>query len=52
VVQPGSLRREMTGNLIIKPVLDLGSQMKDFDGHGGIPVYLGTRPTRIPAPPT
>jgi hypothetical protein len=30
----------MTGNLDIKPVLDLGSQMKDFEGHGGIPVYL------------
>jgi hypothetical protein len=40
VVQPGSLRRQMTGNLGIKPVLDLGSQMKDFEGHGGIPVYL------------
>jgi hypothetical protein len=40
VVQPGSLGREMAGDLGIKPVLDLGSQIKDFDGHGGIPVNI------------
>jgi hypothetical protein len=28
--QPGSLGRKMAGNPDIKPVLDLGSQMKDF----------------------
>jgi hypothetical protein len=40
VVQPGSLGCKMTGDLGIKPVLNLGSQMKDFEGHGSIPVYF------------
>ena len=51
--QPGSLRRQMAGDLNIKPVLNLGSQMKDSEGHGGIPLQLGAQQTdrRAPVPP-
>jgi hypothetical protein len=40
MVQLGSLGRKMAGNLNIKPVLNLGSQMKDFDRHNGIPLQF------------
>jgi hypothetical protein len=40
MAQPRRLFREMAGNLSIKPVLNLGSQMKDFDGHNGIPLQF------------
>ena len=40
MAQLGSLGREMAGDLNIKPVLNLGSQMKDFDGHNGIPLQF------------
>jgi hypothetical protein len=40
VVQPGSLRGQVTGDLDIKPILNLGRQMNDFEGHGGIPVQF------------
>ena len=28
------LRRQMTGNALIEPAVDLGRQMNDLDGHG------------------
>jgi hypothetical protein len=40
VVQPGSLRGQVTGDLDIKPILNLRRQMNDFEGHGGIPVQF------------
>ena len=40
MAQPGRLFRKMAGNLSIKPVLNLRSQMKDFDGHNGIPLQF------------
>jgi len=47
MAQLGSLGREMAGDLNIKPVLNLGSQMKDFDGHNGIP-FAVPRPAKKP----
>ena len=40
MAQLGSLGREMAGDLNIKPILNLGSQMKDFDSHNGIPLQF------------
>jgi hypothetical protein len=40
VIQPGSLRGQVTGDLDIKPILKLGRQMNDFEGHGSIPVQF------------
>jgi len=40
MAQLGSLGREMAGDLNIKPVLNLGGQMKDFDSHNGIPLQF------------
>ena len=40
MVQLGSLGRKMAGDLNIKPVLNLGSQMKDFYRHNGIPLQF------------
>jgi hypothetical protein len=48
VVQPGSLRGQVTGDLDIKPILNLGRQMNDFEGHGGIPVQFQGRLERDP----
>jgi len=47
--QPSSLRCQVAGDLSIKPVLNLGSQMKDFESHGGIPLQPGApKPTGEP----
>jgi hypothetical protein len=46
MVQPGSLRGQVTSDLDIKPILNLGRQMNDFEGHGSIPVQFQS-PTRI-----
>jgi len=44
MAQLGSLGREMAGDLNIKPILNLGSQMKDFDSHNGIPLQFRGSP--------
>jgi hypothetical protein len=36
--QPVGLRGKITGDASIEPTLDLGGQIKNFDGHGGIPL--------------
>ena len=51
MAQLGSLSREMAGDLNIKPVLNLGSQMKDLDGHNGIPLQFRGPPNQ-PADPS
>jgi hypothetical protein len=40
VRQPFGLRLQMAGNTKIDPVLDLGGEKKDFEGHGSIPVQF------------
>jgi hypothetical protein len=52
VVQPGSLRGQMTGHLSIKPILDLRRQMNDFEGHGSNPVqFQGRGGEQVLGPP-
>jgi hypothetical protein len=40
MVQLGGLGRKMAGDLNIEPILNLGSQMKDFYGHNRIPLQF------------
>jgi len=51
MAQLGSLGRKMAGDLNIEPVLNLGSQMKDFDSHNGIPLQFRGPPNQ-PADPS
>jgi hypothetical protein len=46
MAQLGSLGREMAGDLNIKPVLNLGSQMKDFYSHNRIPLQFRGPPNQ------
>ena len=41
----------MTGDADIDPVLDLGGQIKDFEGHGSIPVQF-LSPPQVDGGPT
>jgi hypothetical protein len=50
MAQLGGLGREMAGDLGIQPVLNLGSQMKDFDGHNGIPLQFRGPPKPAAGP--
>jgi hypothetical protein len=36
--QPVGLLGKIMGHASIEPALDLGRQIKNFDGHGGIPL--------------
>ena len=38
--QPVGLLGKIMGHASIEPALDLGGQIKDFDGHGGIPLQF------------
>jgi hypothetical protein len=40
VRQPFNLRLQVAGDAEIDPVLELEGQMKDFEGHGSIPVQF------------
>jgi hypothetical protein len=46
--QPLGLRRQMTGNLLIEPALDLGGQMNDLGRHSVVlfssPANAGVTP--------
>ena len=44
MVQLGGLGRKMAGDLNVEPVLNLGSQMKDFYGHDRIPLQFRGSP--------
>jgi hypothetical protein len=47
--EPGGLRLEMTGNLLIEPALELGGEGKDFDGHGFTSFQVSVSPFERPA---
>jgi hypothetical protein len=38
--QPVGMLGKITGHAGIEPALDLGGQIEDFDGHGGIPLQI------------
>jgi hypothetical protein len=38
--QPVGLLGKIMGHAGIEPALDLGGQIKNFDGHGGIPLQF------------
>jgi hypothetical protein len=51
--KPLGLLGQMAGDPVIKPLLDLGGQMKNFDSHGEVLVHcLGDRRcgSRVDAP--
>jgi hypothetical protein len=37
--QPCGLRGKMASDASVEPALDLGTQMKNFDSHGGSPLH-------------
>ena len=46
MAQLGGLGRKMAGDLNIKPILNLGSQMKDFYSHNRIPLQFRGPPNQ------
>jgi hypothetical protein len=50
MVQPCGLRGKVTRDLNIEPILNLSSQMKDFDGHSGIPLKFRNRHNQLTGP--